>query len=68
MEAQDEIRTKLQDEERKKQIHDYIEKLRKVTYIWTVFDQLAQQPPGDRRYGSPPQSHSVEAMSIVAAG
>jgi parvulin-like peptidyl-prolyl isomerase len=45
VEAQDEIRTKLQDDERKKQIHDYIERLRKVTYTWTVFDQLAQQPP-----------------------
>ncbi|MHB8972542.1 MAG: peptidylprolyl isomerase [Pirellulaceae bacterium] len=45
VEAQDEIRTKLQDEERKQQIHDYIEKLRKATYIWTIFDQLAQQPP-----------------------
>jgi parvulin-like peptidyl-prolyl isomerase len=47
-EAQDEIRTKLQDDERKRQIHDYLEKLRNTTYIWTIFDQLAQQPPNDK--------------------
>ncbi|MHB0957209.1 MAG: peptidylprolyl isomerase [Pirellulaceae bacterium] len=38
LEAQDEIRTTLQEEERKQQVHDYIERLRKVTYVWTIFD------------------------------
>jgi len=38
--AQEEIRAKLQEEDRKKQIRDYIEKLRKDTYVWTIFDQL----------------------------
>ena len=49
VEAQDDIRTKLQEEDRKKQIQDYVDGLRKVTYVWTVFDDLAAQPAGDKR-------------------
>ena len=41
VEAQDDIRKALQDEDRKKQIQDYVDRLRKVTYVWTVFDELA---------------------------
>jgi parvulin-like peptidyl-prolyl isomerase len=42
VEAQDAIREKLQEEDRKRQVREYIDKLHKVTYIWTVFDQLAR--------------------------
>ena len=41
-EAQDAIREKLQEDDRKRQIREYIDKLHKDTYIWTIFDQLAQ--------------------------
>ena len=39
-EAQDAIREKLQEDDRKRQIREYVEKLHKDTYIWTIFDQL----------------------------
>ncbi|NLX56445.1 MAG: hypothetical protein GXY58_15165 [Planctomycetaceae bacterium] len=39
-EAQADIRTTLQEEARKRQIREYVDKLRRDTYIWTIFDQL----------------------------
>jgi parvulin-like peptidyl-prolyl isomerase len=38
--AQDGIREKIREERRKQQIREYIEKLHKDTYVWTIFDQL----------------------------
>jgi parvulin-like peptidyl-prolyl isomerase len=42
VDAQDKIREKLQEEDRKRQVREYINKLRDVTYVLTVFDE--QQP------------------------
>ncbi len=42
VDAQDEIRKKLQEEDRKRQVRDYIQKLRDVTYVWTIFDDTAK--------------------------
>ncbi len=42
VDAQDEIREKLQEEDRKRQIRDYIKKLRDVTFVWTIFDDSPQ--------------------------
>ncbi len=42
-EAQNEIREKLQDENRKKQVREYVEGLREKTYIWTAFDDLPEK-------------------------
>ena len=39
VDAQDEIREKLQEEDRKRQVRDYIKKLHDVTYVWTIFDE-----------------------------
>jgi len=39
-EAQADIRATLQEEARKRQIREYVDKLRRDTYIWTIFDQL----------------------------
>jgi parvulin-like peptidyl-prolyl isomerase len=50
-EAQEAIREKLQEEHRKEQIRDYIEKLQKNTYVWTIFDQL--ETPGEEAAGGP---------------
>jgi hypothetical protein len=37
-EAQDEIREKLENEQRKEVITGYVQELREKTYVWTVFD------------------------------
>jgi hypothetical protein len=37
-EAQDEIREKLENEQRKEVITGYVQELRETTYVWTVFD------------------------------
>ncbi len=47
-EAQDAIREKLQEEDRKRQIREYLERLRKETYVWTIFDQLEVEHPKPR--------------------
>lgn len=41
VEAQDEIREKLQNEKRQQQIADYLEELRDKTYVETIFDDLS---------------------------
>jgi parvulin-like peptidyl-prolyl isomerase len=48
VEAQDTIREKLSEADRKRQVQDYLERLRKLTYVWTVFDQVAQRTPEQR--------------------
>jgi parvulin-like peptidyl-prolyl isomerase len=47
-EAQDAIREKLQEQDRKRQIREYVDKLRKDTYVWTIFDQLDPPAGGGR--------------------
>jgi hypothetical protein len=44
LDAQDKIREKLQEEDRKRQVREYLEGLRQVTYVWTIFD-----PATDKR-------------------
>ncbi len=43
LDAQQEIRNKLQEEDRKRQVRDYLDGLRKDTYVWTIFDELEVQ-------------------------
>lgn len=49
LEAQADIRKKLQTADRSEQVREYIEKLRKNTEVWTIFDEfkqeVAQEPP-----------------------
>jgi len=49
LEAQADIRKKLQSADRSEQVQEYINKLRKTTEVWTIFDEfieeVAQEPP-----------------------
>jgi len=49
LEAQTDIRKKLQSEDRSEQVREFIEKLRKEIEVWTIFDEfkeeVAQEPP-----------------------
>ncbi len=44
-EAQEEIRKKLREEERERQIREYLDSLRDKTYVWTLFDDVP--PPAN---------------------
>lgn len=48
VEAQESIRDKLSEADRKRQVQQYLERLRQLTYVWTIFDQVAP-PAGDSR-------------------
>ncbi|MBM4089956.1 MAG: hypothetical protein FJ276_11115 [Planctomycetes bacterium] len=44
-EAQAEIEATLREAKRKSQIREYLEKLRRTTHVWTIFDSLAKAGP-----------------------
>lgn len=48
VEAQESIREKLSEADRKRQVQEYLERLRKLTYVWTLFDEVAPPNPEPR--------------------